>query len=559
MIARTRQYSEMVPPSAGQVAWIQAVTDVISAIGQDDELTSVLNRVNDAVQALLQTDGSLVWMRQGGGDLFQLESCRGINPDPLIDTFSSKSGLGAQLTRRDGPLIVSHHELLKNGENRRFIDFQCALFPIRHGQAVIGYLGVVRDAPEVIRNEDLEQLNLFLRYATVAITSSGMLNRERRRTRRMELLARLGSILTAGMDLEETLQKAADTLHEELGYRYVTVALIDDAELEIKVCAGLNLTMTPDIARRPIDAGMMGRAARSRKPQRTDDVGQDPDWYPPPGAHGIVSAMVLPLIHTGRLLGMLSIEQNYRLNAEDEQSMRIVADYLATAISNSELMDRGREFAQFRERQRIQMDLHDSVVQTLTSINLMSQVLSSQMVSSVDQAEETAQRIGRLARQAMAETRDLLSRLKEQVAVTDHSSDSPVGWLRTRGLITTLQRLLQQVGWQGFETRLVGDDPGDLADNVEYAILRVVEEALSNSVKHSKADSIIVSLSRHQNGIALSIVDDGQGFDPDQSRTGGMGLENMRRRIQLISGTITVKSAPGNGTTIAVNIPESSL
>ena len=543
----------------GQVSWIQAVTDVISAIGRDDDLATVLNRVNASVQNLLQSDGSLIWMRQGAGDRFQLESSEGINPEPLLESFSQGSGLGAQLASREGPLILSHAELLKPGEDRRFIDFQCALLPIRHGQAVIGYLGAVRDGPESIRQEDLEQLELFLRYATVAITSSGMLTRERRRTRRMELLARLGSILTAGMNLQETLQKAADTLHEELGYRYVTVALVNEQELEVKVCAGLNVRLTPDIARRPLDSGMMGRAARTRKLQRVDDVTQDPDWYPPPGGHGIVSALVLPLIHTGRLLGMLSIEQNYRLNADDEQSMRIVADYLATAISNSELMERGREFAQFRERQRIQMDLHDSVVQTLTSINLMSQVLSSQMVSSVDQAEETAQRIGRLARQAMAETRDLLSRLKQQVAVSDHSSDSPAGWLRARGLNTTLQRLLQQVSWQGFETRLVGDDPGDLADNVEYAILRVTEEALSNSVKHSRADSIIVSLSRHQNGLALSIVDDGQGFDPSNAPKAGMGLENMRRRIRLISGTITLKSAPGMGTTVAVQIPESSL
>jgi two-component system, NarL family, sensor histidine kinase DegS len=94
-----------------------------------------------------------------------------------------------------------------------------------------------------------------------------------------------------------------------------------------------------------------------------------------------------------------------------------------------------------------------------------------------------------------------------------------------------------------------------LPAEVETALYRIVQESMTNIVKHSRARSISVALVRKAGAAAAVIEDDGDGFDPEVVREGGFGLEGMRERVGLLDGRLQIESKPGEGTTIVAEVP----
>jgi len=101
------------------------------------------------------------------------------------------------------------------------------------------------------------------------------------------------------------------------------------------------------------------------------------------------------------------------------------------------------------------------------------------------------------------------------------------------------------------------DDEAGLRLSAEQRthLLAIAKEALSNSIRHTKADKRVVSLRRHGNKIRLEVTDNGHGFSPAQRRMQGMGLQNMRARARKLRGRITISSVLMQGTTVSLTIP----
>jgi signal transduction histidine kinase len=99
-----------------------------------------------------------------------------------------------------------------------------------------------------------------------------------------------------------------------------------------------------------------------------------------------------------------------------------------------------------------------------------------------------------------------------------------------------------------------GYERGRFEPELETGVYRIIQEALTNAVKHGDARRAAVELVEHQGRISVSVRDDGRGFDPT-AETKGFGLLGMRERVELLNGTLTVDSAPGDGTQIRVSLP----
>jgi signal transduction histidine kinase len=124
------------------------------------------------------------------------------------------------------------------------------------------------------------------------------------------------------------------------------------------------------------------------------------------------------------------------------------------------------------------------------------------------------------------------------------------------GLVAALERLTGSFAEQtgivvDFQTALAEER---LPEQVETAIYRIVQESLTNVVKHARARRVSILLARKEDAVKAVVEDDGQGFDPAQE-TGGSGLVGMRERLALLGGRLTVESAPDRGTTVAVEVP----
>jgi two-component system sensor histidine kinase UhpB len=203
--------------------------------------------------------------------------------------------------------------------------------------------------------------------------------------------------------------------------------------------------------------------------------------------------------------------------------------------------------AQEEERRRLARDLHDEVNQALTAILLRLEALAQG--APPEQAAEVAE-LKRLVNQAMGELLNLARQLRPS-ALDDH------------GLVPAIEAQLKRFSARtGIEVRLRTEGaPDELGEDVQTALYRITQEALTNVARHAGATVVEVDLEGDDGRAELRIRDDGAGFDPGQvARNGtpdpgvGLGLSGMAERARLVGGELDLRSAPGSGTTVTLRV-----
>lgn len=221
--------------------------------------------------------------------------------------------------------------------------------------------------------------------------------------------------------------------------------------------------------------------------------------------------------------------------------------------------------AQEAERRRIAFDLHDGVTTALASMSfhLSAADLSVSMLAA--SAGDTDADAAARARSEVAAARRLADLAYQQTRVAISGLHSLV--LDDLGLVAAFESLVQMTESGGARIDLIvepGDTFGDLTDHAGAALYRIAQEALSNAVKHAKADRIVLSLRRVGDSVILGCTDDGVGFDPEQRRANRLsdhdaqqhfGLSSIAERCALIEGSLRLESMPGRGTTLLVELP----
>ncbi len=189
------------------------------------------------------------------------------------------------------------------------------------------------------------------------------------------------------------------------------------------------------------------------------------------------------------------------------------------------------------ERRAIARDLHDSVGQALTAIRIHAQLLAADGVAEASLA------------QVLATTDGALEELRRALARLGPAAVAEVG------LASAVERLVEALD-EGGETRVttaVGA-LGELAPAVEVAAYRIVQEALTNALRHAAARTVVARLARDGDALVVEVRDDGRGYDAAGARTGS-GVAGMRERAELLRGTLTVERADGGGTRVLARLP----
>ncbi|MEU0221535.1 sensor histidine kinase [Streptomyces sp. NPDC006265] len=200
------------------------------------------------------------------------------------------------------------------------------------------------------------------------------------------------------------------------------------------------------------------------------------------------------------------------------------------------------------ERDRLAREIHDTLAQGLSSIQLLLRAAERAL-------PHTQQNAARYVEQARQAAVDNLAEARRFVAALTPPT------LEGTTLAGALQRLCTTTSARHRLTvrfHLTGD-PAPLATAHEVALLRIAQSALANTVRHAQAITADVTLSYLGDRIALDVVDDGRGFDPTRLpapdlEAGGFGLAVMRARAQALGGTLTVESAPGHGTSLSARL-----
>jgi signal transduction histidine kinase len=432
----------------------------------------------------------------------------------------------------------------------------CIIAPLRSGGRVIGMLSVVSRQAGVFSDEDVDLLEAIAAQVSGPVVSARLYAESQRLAaqvqRRADQLAVLNSIariVTATLDLRESLPLATEQIQRGFGYPQVDLFLLEEEANELILVASAGHYAPERVGyRQHINLGLVGRAARSGRIVRAEDVAAEADYLGLSERLDIRSELCVPLISNGKTLGVLNIESPERagLTEEDAAVLETVADMLAGAVENGRLYQRAQQAAALEERNRLARELHDSVSQQLFSMTLTAQAARSQFERNPARVPALLDRLHETATAALAEMRALIFQLRPPA-------------LRDQGLVAAIQQHAQHLAHREglrIELNVIGDERH--ARGIEQPLFRIVQEALNNIVKHAAARNVQIMLEFNADQVAIRVIDDGKGFDPAARPSGEgrhLGLLSMRERAAELGGSFNVHSRPGAGAEVEVVVP----
>jgi signal transduction histidine kinase len=225
----------------------------------------------------------------------------------------------------------------------------------------------------------------------------------------------------------------------------------------------------------------------------------------------------------------------------------IVRPYTLLERSREELRSLSHHLVNVQEAERktLSRELHDRSGQSMTALKLSLGVLK-RSADNPDAVRARADELLQMTDYVMTELHDLAVNLRPSA-------------LDRYGLVPALEQYLASFRKQNqVEAGLVatGLDEERLPDEVETAIYRIVQESLTNVARHARADQVHISVARRNGQVAVTIQDDGQGFDVGEAwARGRLGLLGMRERAELLGGQMEIASQPGAGATVSVQVP----
>ena len=400
--------------------------------------------------------------------------------------------------------------------------------------------------------QDEELVQLLGAQAAVAIENARLYESATRWGEELRSLAEVGNALATEIELPRLLDLIVNRLRELIDARLVFIAMPQsDGETLVETVAGEDaeryVGMKLDSTR-----SKTARVLERRRSERVDSLIEDPEVDQQIArSMGARTGLFVPLIIRDRPIGVIVAQDKQqtdpRFTDGDVRIAEAFAERAAIAIDLSERVagDALRRVVEGQEleRKRLARELHDETGQALTSILLG--------LRSIEDATREDPRV-----------RESVLALRELVVSTLHDVRRLAVELRPKalddfGLVPALERLAETFAEQTDVDVQVQAALGEerLHPEIETALYRIVQEALTNVVKHAHANAISVVLTKKRDRVTALIEDDGQGFDPSQESGDGLGLLGMRERIALLRGRVAVESSEGGGTTVVVEVP----
>ena len=399
--------------------------------------------------------------------------------------------------------------------------------------------------------EDEELTTLLAAQAAVAIENARLYESATRWLNQLESLTEIGNALAAETELSPLLELIATRLGELIDAELVVIALpAARGDLRIEAAAGPN---AEDLIGAVLSrsGSKSGRVLDRRRSERVDSTLEDLEVDQEIARRmGLRSGLFVPMIAGERAIGVIAAHN--RIGADPrftDDELRLAETFAARAAVAVDLADRVARDALRRvvegqelERRRLARELHDETGQALTSILL-----------GLKRVEEAKSR---------EEARDVAVGLREQIVQTLQSVRRLAVELRPQalddfGLAPALERLGEAFAeGSGITVDVQANlDSTRLPAEIETALYRIVQEALTNVAKHAGASRVSVVVTRREGVVMAVVEDDGQGFGAGGGEGGGLGLVGMKERVGLLGGRLAIESTEGAGTTIVAEVP----
>lgn len=426
-------------------------------------------------------------------------------------------------------------------------------FPVVSRGRTIGNLYLAdKEDGSTFGTEDAEKLRLLATQAAIAIENAELYDAQRRRAEEWKALFELGEEVTAGPDLQALLDSIVERARRLLRAEVAVLMLLDRGAQQLRMAAhsGLRAPGTRTV-RALRDHSLQNLVVQTGKPVVVADYRTDPRLRHRPALfveeEGLVSLIAVPFSARGRTLGTLTVGNRQQTPFGERQAelLAAFANWAAVAVETSELHARVRSLALLEERERIGMDLHDGVIQSIYAIGLGLEDAVERLDEDMEGAKRAVDKAIDGLNHVIRDIRNYIFDLRPHVA--------EIGDLR-QALAELVKEM--QVNFLLRASLQVDGDLPPLSQEEERGLFHIAQEALNNVAKHARATSVDVRLGMNGEALILEVKDDGCGFDQNAVQTKGhQGLRNMQDRAVSIGANLDIDSRPNRGTRIAVKLP----
>jgi signal transduction histidine kinase len=406
--------------------------------------------------------------------------------------------------------------------------------------------------------EDEEAVKVLADWAAIAIANARLYRDVRlrhdelqRANRGLETTTEISRALGGETDLDRVLELVTKRSRALIDARATELALLDGDELVIAAAAGEGVQGAQGTRLR-VEDSVVGSVWKGRMSKRLHDV--PASVYAGRELHAR-EALVAPMVFRNRTIGFLCafdrLQGDGAFSDEDERLMQAFAASAATAVAtaqsaSAEALRRGLNASE-EERRRWARELHDETLQELAGLKVL--LSGARRSEDVGRMSEAIDRSLELITDGIANLRALITELRP-AALDELGAQPALEALATRvsahsGLQVNLDMDL------GFEQ---GRDTERHTPELELVVYRVVQEALTNVLKHADAQSVHIRVADVDDAVAIDVEDDGRGIDGEAS-TAGFGLVGMRERVESLGGTLQIGPGAESGTRVSVRVP----
>jgi signal transduction histidine kinase len=357
--------------------------------------------------------------------------------------------------------------------------------------------------------------------------------------------------LIKDVSLDHLLERIARLACEQSDARYAALGVLDeDGKLVKFITVGMTDDEIKRMAHPPIGKGLIGELMNTEFPLRVPVIQDHPrsSGFPADHPH-MTSFLGVPIRAANHQLGQIYLTNKIdasEFTADDEKIIQMLAAYAAAAIQNARLHENTHRLAVLEERERIGMDLHDGIIQSIYGVGLS---LESALHSFEDDPTDAKTRVQHSIESLNQAIRDLRG----------YILDLRPRQMGSEGLISGLNRLITEFRANTLaNVQLSGTDHDlkDLPQSHSMVFFHICQEALANIAKHAKAKLVEISLWSTDERVLMEIHDNGKGFEMENMNAAiGHGLANMQTRARAVGGDVDISSVVGEGTTVLTWVP----
>lgn len=540
----------------------QASLELVGVLSLDE----VLQRIVDIARAQAGARYAALGMLGEDGKIDRFIPV-GMTPEQVeqIGDFPEGKGmLGAVMVDRDPVRIPDIAEDPRSGGfpehhpvMRPFLGV-----PILSGDRLLGLI-YLADKEEHIEFTEADErvIEILAAYAAVAISNAelyqGVLERDRslqKRNQDLALINNMAAAVTSSLEIDNIVHQALKRVLDYLDVEAGEIFLADESGQVFQLALHLGEIVDSFWTRDSfsLGEGPVGQVAESGKPLVSIDPEKEVGYFHNEVTEsGLCCMACIPMATRGSVVGVMCVAAKQPQNFDERvlDLLLSIGTWAGLSIENVRLGRQSRRLAVLEERERIGMDLHDGIIQSIYAVGL-----------ALDYARSTVDKEPSAARakidQAIA---DLDTTIRD---IRSYILDLRPRQLRGEDLMQGLEQLVEEFNTNSrSQAILIGPRNGldGLPTANATALFHVCQEALANAAKHAKAGLVDVRLMTSEGRVIMEVTDDGLGFDlRKMSVTLGHGLSNMHFRAKKVGGEVEINSEPGSGTTVLAWVPRFS-